>query len=101
MTRRMRLWIGVTSGTVTWLSLLYVTVFAWDDFVEATGDTTVECDRGRCGALGEFTDDHPFILLLLFLVGTAVPAAAIGWWVSRLLRRWNGQPANDAAPTTP
>jgi hypothetical protein len=72
-------------------------VTIWDDFVEATGDTVSECDRGKCGALGEFTDDRPLILLLLFLAGTAIPALAIGWLLGRLFPSLNAQPEKNAA----
>jgi hypothetical protein len=71
---------------VVWVLLMEAAVFGWPDFVEATGDTTSECDRGTCGALGEFTSDHPSTLFSLFAAGAAVPAAVIAWLLGRLLR---------------
>jgi hypothetical protein len=68
---------------LTWLGLLVVAVWTWDDFVVATGDTLDECDRGECGTLGEFTDEHPWLLFLLLAGGAAIPAAL----VARLVRR--------------
>jgi hypothetical protein len=84
---RVTLAVRVAIGVVTWLVLVFLAILTWDDFVEATGDTLNECDRGTCGALGEFTDDHPLILFTLILVGTAIPAVAAGWLCGRLLRR--------------
>lgn len=73
-------------GVVTWLVLLVFAVVNWDDFVEVTGDTVDECDRGTCGALGEFTDDHELILFVLLVAGAAIPAGAIGLFLHRLFR---------------
>lgn len=84
---RRRVTLAVGLSVVTWLMLVYVAIQTWEDFVEATGDTLDECDRGRCGVLGEFTDDHPLILLLLILAGAAIPALAIGWFSGWRFRR--------------
>jgi hypothetical protein len=73
-------------GAAVWLVLLYVAATNWADFVDATGDTTSECDRGKCGTLGEFTSDHSLVLFLLMAAGTAIPAALLAWVVSRLER---------------
>ena len=82
--------LALAAGLVAWVSLLLVVFATWDDFVRATGDTLDECDRGTCGALGEFTDDRPGTLFVLFLVGTGIPAGAIAWFVRRLIRRIPG-----------
>lgn len=95
--QRVMLAVKLLVGVAVWFILLYLGVTLWDDFVEATGDTVSECDRGKCGALGEFTDDHPLILFLLFLAGTAIPALAIGWLLGRLVPSLNAQPDKDAA----
>lgn len=79
-----------------WLVLLYATAVKWDEFVRATGDTLGECNRGTCGALGEFSDDHPGALFLLFAIGTAIPAALIARLVHyRLLSRYSSSPEGD------
>jgi hypothetical protein len=88
--------VRLVVGVGVWFVLLCLGVTLWDDFVEATGETVSECDRGKCGALGEFTHDHPLILLLLFLAGTAIPALAIGWLLGRLFRSSNAPPDRDA-----
>jgi hypothetical protein len=93
---RVMLAVRLFVGVAVWFVLLYLGIMIWDDFVEATGDTVSECDRGKCGALGEFTDDHPLILLLLFLAGTAIPALAIGWLLARLFPSLNARPDKDA-----
>jgi hypothetical protein len=90
--RRVPLAVRLAGGIMMWLVLLYLAVETWDEFVEATGDTLDECDRGRCGALGEFTDDHPLILLSLFLAGAAIPAAALTWLLGRLFHSSDDQP---------
>jgi hypothetical protein len=71
---------------IAWLVLLFLAVVMWEDFVEATGDTLDECDRGRCGTLGEFPDDHPSILFGLLALGAVIAATAIAWAVGRLFR---------------
>jgi len=78
--------LTVGTGIVVWLLLVYVSVVTWDEFVKATGDTLDECDRGTCGALGEFTDDHPALLFSLILAGAAIPASALAWLLGRLIR---------------
>jgi hypothetical protein len=89
-------------GIMIWAALFYLVVDRWDDFVEATGGSTAECGRGSdCGVLGEFTDAHPLILLVLFLAGTAMPAAAGIWLLSRLFGFLSVEPARGAAPVVP
>jgi hypothetical protein len=73
-------------GIVVWLLAVYLEFQMWDDFVEATGDTLDECDRGECGALGEFTDNHPLILFLLLAAAAAIPAVATAWLLGRAAR---------------
>lgn len=89
MPRRITL-LALAAGLLAWVSLLLVVFATWDDFVGATGDTLDECDRGTCGALGEFTDDRPGTLFILFLVGTGIPAGATAWLVRRLIQRRPG-----------
>jgi hypothetical protein len=73
-------------GIVVWLLAVYLEFQMWDDFVEATGDTLDECDRGECGALGEFTDNHPLILFLLLAAAAAIPAVPTAWLLGRAAR---------------
>jgi hypothetical protein len=74
-------------GIMLWAALFYLVADRWDEFVEATGGQTAECGPGsNCGVLGEFTEAHPVILLLLFAAVTAIPAAAIMWLLGRLFR---------------
>lgn len=91
MTRQGRSWVVATVAIAVWLGLLCLAVLTWDDFVEATGDTVDECDRGRCGALGEFTDDHPLALLLLLTAGAAIPAVGTAWLLGRLFHGRQGR----------
>lgn len=96
--------IGVTLavGIMVWVVLFYLVADRWNEFVEATGGTTAECGSGSdCGVLGEFTEAHPLILLLLILAGTAIPAAAGIWLFGRLFRSMNDQPERDVAPAVP
>jgi hypothetical protein len=86
-------------GIMIWTALYYLVADRWDEFVEATGGTTAECGRGSdCGVLGEFTEAHPLILLLLVLAGTAIPSVAGMWLLSRLFRSVDDLPEQDAAP---
>jgi hypothetical protein len=87
MTRaRMRLLIGFAVGVLVWLALMWIALITWEPFVEATGDTLDECDRGQCGALGEFTEAHPGLLFLGLAVVAAVPAAMFAWLLNRVFR---------------
>jgi hypothetical protein len=74
-------------GVTIWAALFYLVADRWDNFVEATGGTTAECGPGsNCGALGEFTEAHPVVLLSFMLIGTAVPAIVFAWSIGRGLR---------------
>jgi hypothetical protein len=85
-------------GIMIWAALYYLVADRWDEFVEATGGTTAECGRGSdCGVLGEFTEAHPLILLLLVLAGTAIPAVASVWLLSRLFGSLDDRPERGAA----
>jgi hypothetical protein len=64
---------------------------------QATGDTIDECDRGKCGALGEFTNNHPLLLLTLFVAGAAILAVALALLLGRPFRALNDRPERNTA----
>ena len=48
-------------------------IVGWFKLIDLTGGETSECDRGDCGALGEFTFARwPLFLLAVFAVATAL-----------------------------
>ena len=90
-------------GVVLWAALVYLVVDRWDQVVEATGGSTHDCHyvESDCGALGEFTEAHPLILLSLIVAAAAIPAAATVWLLARFfdsLRDPGGRQAGPAVP---
>jgi hypothetical protein len=85
--------VRLAVGIMTWAALVYLVVDRWDQLVEATGGSTHDCHYAGndCGVLGEFTEAHPLILLLLMLAGAAIPAAAVTWLLGRLFRSLDAQ----------
>ena len=57
---------------------------AWLALIQVSGGSFVECDRGECGALGEFTTGAGFPVVALALLALA---ASFAWWVARRLGR--------------
>ena len=57
---------------------------AWGALIEATGGSTSECDRGDCGALGEFTMETTWPLIVVVFVALA---CLLAWFVSSRVGR--------------
>jgi type IV secretory pathway VirB3-like protein len=88
--------VRLAVGIMVWAALVYLVVDRWDQLVEATGGSTHDCHypENDCGVLGEFAEAHPLILLSLVVAAAAIPAAAIVWFLGRLLRSLDDHPAS-------
>jgi hypothetical protein len=68
--------LGLVSYTAVTLAIWGVLIGAWIVVIVATGGDFTECDRGECGALGEFQYQTwplvPLAVLALALVLTWV-----------------------------
>jgi hypothetical protein len=42
-----------------------------------------ECDRGECGTLGEFVDDHSLVFVIAVGLAALLPSAALLWATRR------------------
>lgn len=51
--------------------------------IDVSGGSLVECDRGDCGALGEFTMEQTWPLVPVVFLAVSL---AFAWWLTR--RRW-------------
>jgi hypothetical protein len=95
--------VGVAVGIMTWAALVYLVVDRWEQLVQATGGSTHDCNLAGndCGALGEFTEAHPLILLGLIVGAAAIPAAATVWLLSRFLDSLRDPARPQAGPAVP
>jgi hypothetical protein len=89
--------VRFAAGITIWAALVYVGMDRWEQVVEATGGSTHDCHypENDCGVLGEFTEAHPLRVLSLIAAAAAIPAAAIIWSFSRLLRSLGNKPQSQ------
>jgi type IV secretory pathway VirB3-like protein len=90
-------------GMMIWGALFYLVADRWwVRVVEATGGSTHDCHYAGndCGALGEFAEAHPLILLGLVVTAAAIPAAATIWLLGRFFDTVR-DPRRHAGPAVP
>jgi len=72
--------IAVAAAAATvWLAVFLGGGYAVVRFAEAREGDISECDRGQCGTLGEFLDDHDLLAVSVLALVAALPAAVLLW----------------------